>query len=221
MSEHEKRADMFNVRTGEAQVIELAEAHIEKYVGNIETVMHEIESDDLHIDVHVVLATEEQPFVTLITTGMSDLPMAVEDPELQYAELFFCLPPDWPISLEAFNDEANYWPIRWLKMLARYPHQAGTWLGQGHTIPNGNPPEPLGDFTDMSGILLMPPLFLPDEFATLYVSDEKVINFYQLLPLYREEMELKVEKGADVLFEKFQENIPADLLLYPERPNVC
>ena len=33
----------------------------------------------------------------------------------------------------------------------------------------------------------------------------KVINFYEIIPMYPEELQFKMENGADALFEKFEE----------------
>src|SRR5687767_4018341 len=106
--------------------------HVAKHVGPIANVFHEIKPTLVHLDVLVVGPTDDRPYTTLVTCGMSERPMRVpienpEDlgliPELRYAELLLCLPPDWPLTSEAFQNEANYWPVRWLKRLARLPHQ--------------------------------------------------------------------------------------------------
>ena len=84
---------------GDPETMEQLVAHIEQYVGKIETVFHELVSTLVHIDVHYIPPTEERPWKTLVTTGMSDLPMTVPDDasELAYAELLLCLPPEWPM----------------------------------------------------------------------------------------------------------------------------
>ena len=42
------------------------------------------------------------------------------------------------------------------------------------------------------------------------------VNFYQVIPLYREEMEYKLEHDADTLLEKMAE---VDFVVDPARPN--
>lgn len=214
---------MWNIRSGAPQVIELAEAHIAKYIGEVKTVLHEKESDHLHIDVHVIPPNSRQPFYTLITTGMSDLAMNVPEgmEDWQYAELLICLPPGWPISLQAFQEEKNYWPIRWLKMLARYPYEADTWLAMDHSIPNGDPPEPLADNTKMCGILLSPPIFFDEDFFELSVTPNKTIHFYQLIPIHLEEMNFKIAEGSEALWEKFESTFAAETLLDVNRASAC
>jgi hypothetical protein len=119
----------------------------------------------------------------------------VRIPELRYAELLLCLPPDWPMSSEAFQKEENYWPVRWLKRLARLPHQQDGWLGLGHTVPNGDPARPFASNTHFCCWLVDQPLLFPEAVQKLRVK-EKVINLYSIVPLYDEEMVRKLEKGG-------------------------
>lgn len=44
---------------------------------------------------------------------------------------------------------------------------------------------------------------VPEVFATLPIDAEKEIHFLAIVPLYREEMELKLRKGTDALLERF------------------
>jgi hypothetical protein len=109
----------------DVSIIESVGDHIETYFGKIAWVMHERESPDIHVDVYVVEATPERNYKQLITAGMSEKPMRLP-PEVsdgRYAELTLCLPAEWPLSVEAFKDESNYWPVRLLKDLARFPHK--------------------------------------------------------------------------------------------------
>jgi hypothetical protein len=89
------------------------EQHIEEHIGNIAGVFHEIVSDLVHIDVYHVLPTDEKPYHTLITHGMSD--MAMNAPEnamsYRYAELMCQLPPSFDFSDNGIEDEKNYWAL--------------------------------------------------------------------------------------------------------------
>lgn len=203
---HEARNRDFELATGNEENIEAISNHIERHVGEIEMVFHELVSDLVHVDIHWVAPTDERPIHTLITSGMSDRPMVVPDDceDLRFAELMITLPPDWPISQEAFEDESNYWPIRLMKMLARLPHEYETWLGVGHTVPNGDPAEPYSPDTDFSCALILPPVTLEDEFHELEVDGE-IINFYAIVPLYAEETDYKLKHGLDKLLDRFGE----------------
>ena len=219
---HEARERPFEVAIGDAEAIERIEAHLERYLGKSETVWHEIISDLVHVDVHVFPPREGRPFTTLVTTGMSDRAMAVPDgaPSPRYAELLLCLPPDWPLDQASFEDERHYWPVRALKFMARFPHEYGTWLGWGHTVPNGDPPAPLAPGVPFTTLLVERPITLPPEAHELVVSPEKTIGFFSLVPLHDDEVRLKMTKGAEALEKLFDEKGVSELLDV-RRPSVA
>jgi hypothetical protein len=221
---HEAREKPVQVAEGDAEALQAIEDHIEKHIGKIETVLHEIVSDLVHIDVHVVEPTAERNFYTLITSGMSDLPMAAPDgaEDFRFAELLICLPADWnmPKGYNTKTDEEYWWPIRCLKYLARLPHEYDTWLAEGHTIPNGDPPEPFANNTQLCCALLTPPLLFGAEFMSLKIREDKTINFYALLPIYKEEMEFKLKHGGEQLYDRFDQ-AGINELLDINRKNVC
>lgn len=206
---------------GDPDLINAITDHIERHLGPVEQVFHEIVSPTVHVDIHWVAPSAARPWHILVTSGMSERPMNAPEAmsEFLYSELMVSLPASWPISAEAFEDEANYWPIRWLKILARFPHEYETWLSFGHTMPNGNPPEPFAPSTDLCGMMLVPPAQAPELFE-LKMDDGRTIHFWSLLPLYREEMDLKLEKGADALLDLFDQAGVSEVI-NPARPNVA
>ncbi|MCA8997715.1 MAG: suppressor of fused domain protein [Planctomycetaceae bacterium] len=219
---HEERKIPFQPTMGDSENIELISDHIEEHLGPVAGVLHEIVSDLVHIDIHVVEPTEENPVYRLVTSGMSEAPMNVPEgaEDFRFAELMVTLPGDWPMEQSDWEDEANYWPLRWLKMLARFPHEYDTWLGYGHTIPNGDPPEPFDETTKLCCALLLVSPTVPDEFLTLEVSPEKAIHFYSFIPLYEEEVRFKLDKGVDDLTDRFDKH-GIDDMINPQRKNVC
>lgn len=213
-----KESETFTPPSGDSRLEEIT-AHIEKYVGKIDMVWHEIISEHVHIDIHVINPTQEKPFYTLVTSGMSDLPMNVPEgcEKLRYSELCLSLPSTWQMGQEPFKDENNYWPLRWLKILSRFPHQFDTWLCHGHTVPNGDPAEPFVAGTSLNTMMLLQPVLHDEQFATLEL-EEKVIHFYSLIPLYTEEVNLKLDKGVEALYDGF-DRIGLTELLDIQRPN--
>ncbi|QPF71544.1 suppressor of fused domain protein [Roseateles sp. DAIF2] len=187
------------------EFIQQISAHIERHLGPIETVFHEIASDLVHIDVHVVKPSPAFPYVRFITSGMSDLPMTVpEGAEVpRYAELMMTLPADWKTDQASFEDESWYWPIRLIKGLARLPHKHATWLGFGHTVPNGDPAEPYAPNTALCGALVLPPVSVPPAFRSLDIPGVKTVSFYAVVPLHAKEMEFKLRAGVNRLLERF------------------
>ncbi|MGZ0167529.1 MAG: suppressor of fused domain protein [Planctomycetales bacterium] len=215
---HEDREREFEVATGDEETIDAITAHIDEHIGEIDQVWHELISDLVHIDVHQVPPSEDRPFWTFVTSGMSDKPMTVPEgaEDFAYAELMICLPPDWPVGEKDFDDENNYWPVRLLKVLARLPHEYETWLGPGHTVPNGGEdPAPYADNNSfVCALMLSPGLVLPSEVSVLELSDGRIINFYAVWPMHQCEVDLKLKRGLDALlnhFEKHQVNELLDL----------
>lgn len=207
---------------GDDLLIKKLEDHYLQYLGNAESVFHEILSTIVHVDVHWIKPSPSRPFNTLVTMGMSYLPMTVPAgcEALEYAELVAVLPASWPLSSDALEDENNYWPLRLLKMLARFPHEYSTWLGWGHSIPNGDPAKPYAGNTKFCGVVLLPAVTIDPEFTQLKVAEDKTINFYSLVPVYKEEMLYKLRHGADALASKFDEHGLTEEISVA-RKNVC
>ncbi len=217
---HESRSEQFVPAGGDDHTEEISE-HIERHIGHVDGVFHELISEHVHLDIHIVKATEDRPFHVLVTSGMSNKAMNVpaDLTEFAHAELCLLLPEDWSLEHKDWDDENVYWPIRWLKTIARLPHEYNTWIGYGHTIPNGEDAAPFAPGTRLGCILVMPPLSLPEEFEQLQTADGKTIHFYTIAPLYPEEMLFKMKHGVDALTELFDE-WGIDDVLDPERPNV-
>lgn len=203
---------------GDLELIEQVSAHIERHVGPITMVYHEIVSDELHIDVHHVQPHSLRRFHTLVTSGMSERPMATpsEAADFRFAELVILLDPHWPISMEAFQDERYYWPVRLLKTLARYPLENDTWLGFGHSVA-ASPPGAYSPDTDLSGCILLPSLTLGEEFSRLRRTDGANTHFWAVIPLYEDEVELKMRQGTDALMDAMDRAKVTDVV-YEKRP---
>ncbi|TCZ71844.1 suppressor of fused domain protein [Paenibacillus albiflavus] len=201
-------------------------AHFEKvFPGRKSSVYHEIVSDTVHIDVNIMEPSEEEPFWVLYTSGMSDLPMTLPEEVLEQldenfdrAEVMMFLPSSWELTEESVKDDNNFWPIRLMKQMARFPHQYNTWLGYGHTIPNYQDYEPYADGTGLNGVILYQ---LNDELSIIPTEDGNRIHTYFLIPLYKEEMDFKLEHGLDALMDKLFEHEDDILILNPNRENTC
>jgi Suppressor of fused protein (SUFU) len=179
-------------------------AHLERHLGGVSTVFHELLSDTIHLDVLVFPATTERPFHALVTQGMSALPMTVPEgaEDVAYAELMVVLPPNWMIEGEEAKEERWYWPMRMLKSVARLPHLYETWIGFGHTIPNGDPPEPYDESTEQCCVIAAPAVMFGEDVASCELADGKIVRLYSLVPIYEDEMRFKLEHASEALFEK-------------------
>ncbi len=185
---------------GEMEVIE---QYIEQYFGKFETVFHELVSPDIHVDICVVPPSKERDYYTLVTMGMGahrmNVPKELAEYKLKRAELAIALPADWKLDQESMKNERWYWPIRLLKELARFPMKCDTWLGWGHTMDNQ---EPFAENTQLCASILVGPQTAEEgsEVCTLPGGEE--INFYQVIPLYKDELEYKLEHDTDALLDK-------------------
>ena len=180
------------------------EQHIGKTFGPVEMVFHELVSPDIHVDICMVPPSEERNYYTLVTMGMGahrmNVPAELAEYKLERAELAIALPPDWKLDEESLKDERWYWPIGLLKVLARLPITEDTWLGFGHTMDKQSP---FAEGTKLCGALLVGPqdiVWTGGEVCTLPSGEE--VNFYQVIPLYRNEIEYKLEHDADALLKK-------------------
>ncbi len=196
--------------------------HIEQHLGPVESVFHELISDAVHLDVHWVKPTASRPFHLLVTSGMSDRPMNVpaELDAPRHIELVATLPERWAIGDGAFRDENWYWPVRQLKTLARLPHKYDTWLGEGHTVTNGDPPQALAPGTRLCGAILLPPQHVPDAFRELRLDAVKTIRFLAVVPVHEREMTLKTRSGTEALVDRLRKARVTDVI-EPTRPSVA
>lgn len=205
-----------------AKDLSAIDSHIARYWGNVDEVFHEIASDYVHIDIHLVRATANRPYHVLITSGMSDRPMKVPEgsEECGYSELVMALPATWPVDYASFTDEKVYWPFRILKQVARFPHLHQTWLWYRHTFANSEPPEAYADDTSFCASILSLPMLCSQEGVRLRISPEKEIQFLSLVPIYYEELKFAWESGSDALFERLDE-INLNELVDKGRKNTC
>lgn len=197
--------------------MEEIEKHIEKYIGPISNVFHEIISDIVHIDICIVNPTKEHNFYTLCTMGMSALPMNSPESEYRYSELFICLPPEWNLSEEALINEDNYWPIRLLKTLASLPHEYNDWMFYGHSMPNGDPAEPYASNTKLSNFIILEPFIINNSIIKAEFSN-KTIFFFPIFPLYDKEMRYKLETDSDKLVALLNRNKVTEILNVNRKP---
>lgn len=185
------------------------DAHINKFFGKCSTVFHELLSPDIHCDIYIVPTRETQyiDFVTLITHGagahVMNVPSEFSDAKLTRAEFMISLPIAWDVKSSKDDD---YWPIRLLKVLSRLPIEEDSWLGPYHTI---SLPEDFATGTGFKGVILLPAVAMrPDQDRSAAATCELPehagdVNFYQVFPLYQDELDLALEEGSLELLKCF------------------
>jgi hypothetical protein len=189
------------------------EAHVTKFIGKPETVFHEIIPFDVHVDIELVLPAPGRPYYTAVTAGMSEHAMTVPKGEKasEYAELMLCLPPSWKVDNQSMEDQQYSFPFDWLRLMARFPREVNTFLAPGHTLPNGDPPEPLAPDSEVCCLLIREPVTAPAGFQELDTGKKK-IGFYAVVPIYGDEMRYKLDKGYEALDGLFLQHGVTELL---------
>ncbi len=203
--------------TYSGEEMQALEDHIASYFGPTDNVFHELVSPDIHVDIFRIDPTPDRDYYTLVTMGMGAHRMAVPEElaedHLERAELAIALPPDWKLDEESMQDERWYWPIRLLKVLARLPIANDTWLGWGHTMEKQSP---FAEDTQLCGAILVAPQQVEEggECCTLPGGD--LVNFYQVIPLYQDEMAFKQAHSAEELLDRMEE---ISFVVDPHRPD--
>lgn len=207
-----QKSDTYFYTHAEKQALE---QYITDTFGVIDDVFHEIISVDIECSIYVIKPTDAQPYYTLITGGMGAYQMNTPDINTpSRAELIIRVPAGWDLTS---NKEKDYWPIRWLKNLARQPLHQDSHLASGHTLTTYT----LAD-TNFEGLLLLEADNQYDNIACTMLSDDKFILFYQLIPLYRQELQYKLDHGLMSLMQKLEQaGIPYPPVVDSHRPNVC
>jgi Suppressor of fused protein (SUFU) len=189
-------------------------AHLEPFLGAVDTVYDEVVSDKVHLDVLVFAPNDERPCWTLVSCGMSTRRMAApQGASCERAELLICLPPDWfGPDLDKLARDGKAWPIEILKYVARFPHLYDTWLWIGHTLATAEPPEPFNTGTQFCAFFVAVPLGWPEEKWKLIAHDGQPISFLTIIPLYADELRYARDNGRDALFDRLDEACVNELL---------
>lgn len=189
----------------------------DKY-GEHTLVYHELYSPDIHLDILVVPPSEDRNYCKLITRGMGaykmNVPSQLKDYEMERAELIIYLPPDWDLD---FSKEENGWVVKLLKQIARLPIDEKSWIGFGHTLSH-NDVESYASNTKLSAALLVDALDENDHPLDFKLENKGRINFYQVFPLYKEELDYKMKYGTKKLLEQLGD---ASLVVDINRNNYC
>jgi hypothetical protein len=178
---------------------EARESAYTKLFGEAVNVSHELVPQIPHIDVYTYRRARGSNLVTaLVTGGMSDLPMTMPrgaDKAPRRVELIF------------YCSEAKAEYIDTLRWLAHFPHDSKSWLGDGHTMPNGNPPSPFWGSDALDTILFMPPVVVNDQKLPeeLKLGGDPV-HFLWVVPLTTAECNFKLKKGFQAILDLFDQH---------------
>jgi hypothetical protein len=97
--------------------------------------------------------------------------------------------------------------ISTLRWLAHFPHNANSWLGYGHTMPNGNPPAPFWGSEAMDTVLFMPPIVMKDQtLPTELILGSDPVHLLWVVPLTTAECNFKLKNGFDAIVGLLQQH---------------
>jgi hypothetical protein len=199
----------------------LIEQHFETHLGGVNKIIHDQRKDKYHIDIYILPPNDRRNYGVMATSGMSDFGMncPLNLKFFQFGELYIKLPPDWPYPMEELKQDDYAWVFQNLYLLPRSVHDNRTFFWNGQVIDND---EPFARNTKLSGFLIKYPstIDVPVEFNMLKVNPQKAICFYQLIPLYNEEMNFLEKNGLEQLYTKFDEYRITDIVDL-KRPNTC
>ena len=202
------------------------EDYVKRNFGEVYKVYHELYSPDIHLDILIVPPTKDSNYYKLITMGMGaykmNVPKPLEKENIDRAELVAFLPPDWDMNMN--NDDYN-WIISELKKIGRTPIEENSWIRTGHIFSNDVKCEiPFSNNTKLSSAILLPAKFENDDeyHVDLKMDNKGVINFYQIFPMYKEEMEYMMEhNNINEFIDLFFKDNDDLLIINPHRKNVC
>ena len=173
--------------------------HIDKFFDeNLVTVFHEIGICDIHVDVYFI-KPKNALYNVLLTSGMSTLKMKVSEQvenssEIEFAELMMLIPKEIEFEDVYSGENKNDWIISILKRTARFPHYYNTWVGIGHSIQAEEDISTYGEDTKFVGALILPSVTFDEKFTKINKNGRR-INIYNIFPLYKDELEFKIDNG--------------------------
>ena len=174
-------------------------------------VSHELLPLVPHVDVYIFQRKRgDQIVYSLVTGGMSDLevtlPRRAVDVPRRVELIFYCAKPR----------EEYISTLRWV---AHFPHGNKSWLGHGHTMPNGNPPAPFWGSTILDTLFFLPPIVTKDQtLPELLQLDGRPVHFLWLVPLTTPECNFKLESGFEAMLDLFQQRKHPHIF-HPNRPS--
>ncbi len=197
--------------------------YIKQQYGEFDIVAHELVSPDIHCDIAIVPPTDDQPYYKLVTMGAGafkmNVPEDLKSDVYERAEYVVFLPADWNIKSDK---EEDYWPIRMLKTVARLPVSMDDWLFYRHTVNLTDDESPVAENTGFNSCVLFISFGKgnkPVGPLKLDLSDKEVA-FFQLVPLYPEELQFKLEHSFDELEDIMDDDL-YDPVIDIHRKNYC
>ncbi len=201
---------------GDRVLIEAVASHLTHHVAKIASVYHDRDARWVHVDVYAI---PTDGAVVLATSGMAERPLfpARVDGKTAgvYTELVIELPADWRFADSDLTDPRWFWPIGWLRHLARMPHRHSlAYRPRETTGPMSPPGGPRA--TDFDAVL-----FLASSRVPPLAIVGRTIEFLVVCPLYAEELALARSRGTSELLARFAAKQLDPERVDPARPRLA
>ena len=222
MLHHGARPPIYEHLAGDDETIARVIDHVERNLASPTSVLLEIASDGVRVDVLHVAPGVGRPFRTFVTVGMSSKPMHVppDQEAIRYAELVLLLPSHWPLPDSIGPEDPRGWPFRELVFLARMPHVHETYLSAGHVVTNGDPPVSYERDSRFCGAILVEPTRLPTAFQCADGPGDECTWFHAIVPLHASELALARHAGPHEVLRRLEQH-GYDEVLNPKRLGVA
>jgi len=187
-----------------AEWMEERERFYDRFFGKCDMVVHEMIPMIPHIDVYIYPPQGGRDYYTLITSGMSDYEMKAPKgvpADMRRTELFMRVRDLG--QLEQYTT-SHPWQVEVLRFMAAFPIKHNTWFGPLHTVPNGNPPQPLADGSVLTTTFFMPAAFEDPAFTDgITYSNKTKASFLWVDFITTAECDFKLKNGGDALLDLF------------------
>lgn len=187
-SEERDYAGYIETHLGEIQQYYSHEDILECFWGGVSQV-----DETISIDVYGILP-KNKDYGILITSGMSEYPMAETDEGLQYAEVMMKIPKEWMNEGDLLQSDYS-WTIEIMHKTACLGHMYdGAYVSSKVIVPYGEPDEAYCFDRDYGFTSVM--LCESEDIPALQLDENTKVKFYTLVPITEEEETLVHEKGS-------------------------
>lgn len=200
------------VSKGDPVLLEALERHVERGVGPISGVIPDSDSRWVNVGLFLVPCGPNRPVTVVCTGGMSERPLTLFTGERVWTELFVVLPASWPTTTPNLGRPEHFWPLSFLRWIARFPHQTGRGFRARESlgpIPHAPPRATVFDAALLLEQPLLPPLAM--------VGRE--VQFLAVCPIHLDELEWIRAEGSQVLLDAFAARGAEPLIIDPARPS--
>lgn len=187
-SEETDYASYVETHLGEMEQYYSHEDILECFWGGVSQV-----DETISIDVYGILP-KNKDYGILITSGMSEYPMAETDEGLQYAEVMMKIPKEWMNEGDLLQSDYS-WTIEIMHKTACLGHKHdGAYVSSKVIVPYGEPDEAYCFDWDYEFTSVM--LCESEDIPVLQLDENTKVKFYTLVPITEEEEELVHKKGS-------------------------